>query len=201
MLELFIGDIRYGIADTGVKAGVLKCAIDEAGLTPGVERVMRAVATTQTETGTPAIVHTHANSEMGRKVIDVFRSEGADLSKVVIGHSGDSTDLAYLSELADTGVLLGMDRFGIDVISPFEDRVNVVAEMAKRGYATSMVLSHDASCFSDLYPAIALEFQPNWNYTHIHDDVLPALRERGVSEDDIETMLIKNPVRYFEGAA
>jgi len=202
MTQLFVDDIREGIAGTGVKAGVLKCAIDEAGLVHGVERVMRAVAAAHVETGTPVIVHTHAHGETGDHVIDVFRSEGADLSKVVVAHSGDSTDIDYLRRLADTGAILGMDRFGVDVFCTTEDRVKTVAEMVRLGYAESMVLSHDASCYSDFYPESGpATLLPNWHYTHIHDDVLPALRELGVSDDDIETMLVRNPIRYFGGSA
>ena len=44
MSEMFVRDIEEGIADTGIKAGILKCATDEPGVTPGVERVLRAVA-------------------------------------------------------------------------------------------------------------------------------------------------------------
>ncbi|WP_431843086.1 phosphotriesterase family protein [Calidifontibacter indicus] len=202
MVELFLKDIREGIADTGVKAGVLKCAIDEAGMTPGVERVMRAVATAHRETGTPVIVHTHAHGQAGLAALQVFESEGADLSKVVMGHSGDSTDLDYLRKLADAGAVLGMDRFGIDLFCPFEDRVNTVAEMVRLGYVESMVLSHDASCYSDFYPEAAVHAAlPNWHFTHIHDDVLPALRERGVTDEQISTMLVDNPARYFNAGA
>lgn len=201
MTDLFVGDIRNGIADTGVKAGLLKCAIDEYHLTPDVERVMRAVAQAHVETGTPITVHTHAADKTGLIALDVFRSEGVDLTKVVVGHSGDTTDLDYLKELADTGAVLGMDRFGIDVFSPFEDRVNTVAGMVKAGYTDSMVLSHDASCYSDFFDKAAVTAMlPNWHFNHIHDDVLPALRERGVSDEQIDTMLITNPRRYFSRA-
>ena len=65
MVELFVRDIREGIADTGVKAGLLKCAIDEHGLTPGVERVLRAVGRAHMETGTPITVHTSAHLRTG----------------------------------------------------------------------------------------------------------------------------------------
>lgn len=201
MTELFVGDIRNGIADTGVKAGLLKCAIDEYGLTSGVERVMRAVGQAHVETGTPITVHTHAADKTGLIATKVFAEEGVDMSKVVIGHSGDSTDLDYLKELAATGAILGMDRFGIDVFSPFEDRVNTVAGMATAGYASQMVLAHDASCYSDFYPEAAIGVAlPNWKYTHIFDDVLPALRERGVTDEQITTMLVDNPRAYFSGA-
>ncbi|MGZ4520837.1 MAG: phosphotriesterase family protein [Mycobacteriaceae bacterium] len=199
MVELFIQDIREGIAGTGVKAAFLKCAIEHPGLTPGVERVMRAVGQAQVETGVPITVHTSPGTQSGLVAQKVLAEEGVDLSKVVIGHSGDTTDLDYLCALADAGSLLGMDRFGLDVLLPFEERVNTVAELARRGYAEKMVLAHDASCFIDWFDADAKEQAvPNWNYTHISDDVLPALLERGVTGEQITTMLVDNPRRYFE---
>jgi phosphotriesterase-related protein len=199
LVELFVKDIREGIADTGVKAAFLKCAIEEEGLTPGVERVMRAVGQAQVETGVPITVHTNAPTKSGLVAQKVLAEVGADLTKVVIGHAGDSTDLDYLRAIADAGSYIGMDRFGLDVLCSFEDRVNTVVEMVRRGYAESMVLAHDACCFIDWWPeersAAAL---PNWNFNHISDDVLPALLDRGVSEEQITTMLVKNPRIYFE---
>jgi phosphotriesterase-related protein len=198
MTGLFVRDITTGIADTGIKAALLKCAVDEPGLSPGVERVLRAVCGAHAETGAPITVHTHPGSGTGREVVRVLREEGADLTKVVLGHSGDTTDLDYLSELADAGCLLGMDRFGLDLITPFEDRVGTVAAMCERGYADRMVLSHDAACYIDWFPPDTVpRFAPSWHYQHLFDDVLPALRSHGVSETQIDTMLVGNPRRYF----
>ena len=198
MVELFVRDIREGIADTGVKAAFLKCAIEHQGLTPGVERVMRAVGQAHVQTGAPITVHTHPHSQSGLVAQKVFAEEGVDLTKVVIGHSGDSTDLDYLCALADAGSYLGMDRFGLDMLLPFEQRVDTVVQLAKRGYAEKMVLAHDASCFIDWFSHEGkVAAQPNWNFRHISDDVLPALRERGVTEEQITTMLVDNPRRYF----
>ena len=202
MTVMFIGDITEGIAGTGVKAAFLKCAIEEQGLTPGVERVLRAVASAHAETGAPITVHTHPGSSSGLEAMRVLAEEGADLSRVVMGHSGDTTDLGYLATLADAGCLLGMDRFGIDILLPFEQRVDTVAELARRGYADRMVLSHDAACYIDWFPQQAIAgFAPAWHYRHLFDDVLPALLERGVSEAQVETMLVTNPRRYFSGPA
>ena len=198
MIDLFVQDLTVGIAGTGIKAAFLKCAIDAAGMTPGVERAMRAVAKTHVRTGAPITVHTNVHNESGRLVQDLMREEGADLTKIVIGHSGDSTDLGYLTALADAGSYLGMDRFGIDTILPFEQRVDTVVQLCKRGYAERLVLAHDASCFIDWIPAEAKAVAlPRWHYRHIHDDVLPALRDAGVSDDQIRTMLVDNPRRYF----
>ena len=198
MTELFVRDITEGIAGTGIKAAILKCATDEPGVTPGVERVLRAVAQAHRRTGVPISTHTHAASRRGLEQQRIFAEEGVDLTRVVIGHSGDSTDLDYLEELIAAGSYLGMDRFGADVYLPTPERVDTVVRMCERGHADKMVLSHDASCFIDWLPEEAVPVVlPNWHYLHIHNDVLPALRERGVTEEQITTMLVDNPRRIF----
>ncbi|WP_307849617.1 phosphotriesterase family protein [Qaidamihabitans albus] len=202
LVGLFVGDITEGIAGTGVKAGVLKCATDTPGITRGVGRVLRAVAAAHRATGTPIMTHTHATSMQGLAQQNVFEEEGVELSRVLIGHCGDTTDLGYLIELADRGSLLGMDRFGVDTILPFEKRVDTVAELCARGYAGHLVLSHDASCYIDWFPRAELpRILPNWHYLHITRDVLPALRERGVAEAHLEQMLVANPRRFLGGGA
>jgi phosphotriesterase-related protein len=198
MVDMFVRDIEHGIADTGVKAGILKCATDEPGVTPGVERVLRAVAKAHRLTGVPISTHTHAATRRGLEQQRIFAEERVDLSRVVIGHSGDTTDLGYLEELIGNGSYIGMDRFGVDVFLPFEDRVNTVAQMCERGHADKMVLSHDAACFMDWVPEELLPALPNWHYLHIHNDVIPALKDRGVTDEQLTTMLVDNPRRIFE---
>lgn len=202
MVDMFVRDITDGIPGTsGVRAAFLKCAIDHFGLTRDVERILRAVAAAHRKTGAPITVHTHPASQTGLEVHRVLAEEGVDPRRVVLGHSGDSTDADHLSALADLGYLLGMDRFGVDTISPFDDRVGIVAELVRRGYAANLVLSQDASCYFDwLDPAFSTVL-PNWHYLHITSDVLPALRKLGVSDDDIDAMLVGNPRRYFEDVA
>ena len=200
MASYFVADITEGIAETGVRAGALKCAIDTPGMTPGVERVLRAVCAAHKETGVPITVHTHPESESGLEVARVVAEEEVNPRAVVLGHSGDTGDCDYLARLADAGFVLGMDRFGINFAVSFEQRVGTVVEMCRRGYTSSMVLSHDASCYIDwLDNALLPAFLPSWHYTHIHDDVLPALRQAGVTEEQIKTMLVDTPRRYFEG--
>ncbi len=202
MVDLFVRDITEGIAGSTVKAAFLKCAIDEPGLTPGVERVMRAVAQAHLVTGAPITVHTSVHNQGGTTTQRVLAEEGVDLTRVVIGHCGDTADLSYLTGLADRGSLLGMDRFGIDFLLPFEQRVDTVVELCRLGYAERMVLSQDASCYIDWFPEGLMEkVAPNWHYEHITRDVVPALAERGVSAEQITTMLVDNPRRYFEGPA
>ncbi|WP_305847087.1 phosphotriesterase [Yimella sp. cx-51] len=199
LTELFVKDLTEGIADTGVRAAFLKCAIEEQGLTAGVERVMRAVGQAHVRTGAPITVHTNPHTQSGLEAQRVLAEEGVDLTKVVIGHSGDSTDVDYLSKLADAGSLLGMDRFGLDVLLAFEDRINTIVQLVQRGYVEKIVIAHDASCFIDWFDPVAKEqVAPKWNFRHISQDVIPALVEGGLTTEDIDTILVKNPRRYFE---
>lgn len=203
MVDMFVGDIEQGIAGTDVRAAILKCATDVPGLTADVERVLRAVAETHKQTGVPISTHTDAGTRRGLEQQRVFAEEGVDLSRVVIGHSGDTTDLGYLTELIEAGSYLGMDRFGLNSRLPFEDRVSVVVELCERGYAERLVLSHDASCFNDwlepMDPGLREEFAPRWCFTHIFDDVVPALEGRGVTDASIQQMLVGNPRAIFKG--
>lgn len=200
MIDMFISDITTGIAGTGIRAGLLKCAIDDA-LTPGVSRVFDAVAAAHLQTGVPITVHTSVAHRTGLVAQQYFRDKGVDPANIVLGHSGDSADLDYLHQLLDGGSILGMDRFGLDIYLPTDQRVATVAKLAEEGFADRMVLSHDASCHMDWLPdGVAEQVAPNWNFTHIHDDVLPALRGHGVSEQQITTMLVDTPARYLGGA-
>jgi phosphotriesterase-related protein len=201
MTEFFVRDITEGILDTGVKAGMLKCAVDTKGLTDGVERVLRAVARAHVATGgTPVTIHTHAAGQHGPEIVRVLKEEGVDLSRVVLGHSGDAVDAPdYLAAMADTGLTLGMDRFGIDHFATFQQRSDLVVEMCRRGYADRMVLAHDTCCYIDWFGPGRLDDLKNWHYLHVSQDVLPYLREHGVPDSDIDTMLTANPARILAG--
>ena len=111
-----------------------------------------------------------------------------------LAHSGDSDDADHLSELADLGYLLGMDRFGVDLYLPFEERVAIVAELIRPrvrrtdgARARCVVLSSTGSSRR------LLDAAPNWNFLHISKDVLPALRELGVAEAQIDTAAHRQP--------
>ncbi|MET8869840.1 phosphotriesterase-related protein [Nonomuraea sp. NPDC004580] len=198
LAEFFVRDLTEGIGRTGVKAAMLKCASDRQGMTEGCRRVFRAVAEAHLATGAPITTHSHSASRGGLEQQKLLASLGVDLGRVVIGHAGDSTDLAYLEELVANGSYLGMDRFGIDTIRPFDDRVAVVAAMCERGHAGRMVLGHDSYCFNDRFDdAVVRRRHPRYHLLHISQDVLPALRARGVTEEQIHQMLVGNPRRIF----
>jgi phosphotriesterase-related protein len=196
--ELFVRDITQGIGNSGVKAAIIKCATDTAGVTPVIENVLRASARAQKVTGVPISTHTWAAGRTGEAQQAIFAQEGVDLSRVIIGHSGDSDDLRYLRGLMERGSTIGMDRFGLEHFLPTAKRVEVLARLCAEGYAPRMVLSHDANCWTDMVTEDEKRrTRPLWHYNHISDDILPALRRAGVKEDQIEQMLVRNPQSIF----
>jgi phosphotriesterase-related protein len=199
--DLFIRDITQGIGNSGVKAAIIKCATDTQGVTQVIENVLRASARAQKATGVPISTHTWAAGRTGEAQQAIFAQEGVDLRRVIIGHSGDSDDLDYLRGLMRRGSTIGMDRFGLDNFLPTPKRVEVIAKLCAEGFAGQMVLSHDANCWSDMMSdAEKARTRPHWNYNHISDDVLPALRKAGVSDDQIDQMMVRNPRAIFDAS-
>jgi len=160
---------------------------------------LRAVAQAHRATGVPISTHTHAQSRRGLDQQRIFLEEGVDLNRVVIGHSGDTTDLDYLEELISAGSYVGMDRFGAEAILSFENRVRVVVELCRRGHANRMVLSHDGCCRNDSLsdPVVARAFSAR-GFTHLCDHVIPALLASGVDGTEIDQMLVDNPRAIFD---
>jgi phosphotriesterase-related protein len=199
LAEYLIREVSEGIEGTDSRAGVIKCATDALGVTPFNKKLLRATARTHRVTGVPISTHSAVSNRSGLAQQDVFEEEGVDLRRVVIGHCGDSEDISYLESILKRGSMIGMDRNGIDLILPTKQRVATIAELCRRGWADQMVLSHDASCFIDWFPRQLLEqMVSKWNYRHICDQVIPALCESGVSDEQIRTMTVDNPRRFFE---
>jgi len=197
--ELFVREIEAGIASTGIKAGIIKCATDVQGVTPIIEKALRAAARAHRATGVPITTHTDAAKEMGTLQQDIFESEGVDLKRVIIGHSGDSTDIAYLARLMGRGSYIGMDRFGLDNFLPTAQRVATIASLCGMGHSDRLVLSQDAICYVEWWNRTAMrQALPNWHHSYLAGEVLAELIAAGVTDEQIDRMTIANPRSIFE---
>jgi phosphotriesterase-related protein len=199
LAELFVRDIREGIDDTGVKAAFLKCAIEEYGLVGDVPTIVAAIAAAALETGVPVMVHTNAAAKTGLLALEAFAREGVEPSRLIVAHVGDSNDLDYIREIAAGGAILGCDRFGIEHFNPLEDRIRTLTAMLAEGYAGQIVLSHDAACFFDFFTGDEKFAGETPDYLLVSREVVPALIDAGVRQQQIDTMLIENPRRIFGG--
>ena len=199
LVEWLIRDLTDGIQGTDIRAGMVKCATDYLGVTQFNRKLLQAAARLHRATGVPISTHTAATARTGLAQQDVFEEEGVDLSRIVIGHCGDTEDLDYLEAILARGSFIGMDRFGLNAMLSLDRRVSTVAELCRRGHAKGMVLSHDACCHIDWAPPGLLPGAlPEWNFRHILDDVIPALRKEGVSDAQIRQMTVENPRRIFD---
>ncbi|MCL4352338.1 MAG: phosphotriesterase-related protein [Firmicutes bacterium] len=199
MADLFVRDITMGIQGTNTKAGFIKFATDEPGITPGVDKVIRAAARAHRQTGVPIITHSHAHNGSGLDQIALLEKEDADLSHVVIGHVGDTDNLEYLTAVLKRGVFIGLDRYGLDIYLPTEKRNKTVVTLIDQGYVGQLLLSQDACATIDWFePEEVAAMVPNWSMSYIPETILPTLKASGVTDDQIHTMMVENPRRLFD---
>jgi len=205
MADLFVHDVEEGIQDTGIKAAFLKCAADEPGVTENIEKVHRGVARASVRTGAPIMAHSRPANQTALRQIEIFEEEGVDLSRVQIAHTGDTDDLDYIERVIAKGVFIGMDRYGLEIFLPIERRNATVVELLERGYADRMFLSQDYCATLDWYPVeveqqlLAAGAAKDWSMTLVLDQVIPVLREAGMTDAQLETMMVENPRRWLAG--
>jgi phosphotriesterase-related protein len=200
LASAFLHDIDddEGIQGTGVKAAFIKCAADEPGITPDVEKVHRAAARASLQTGRPIMAHSRPASKTGLEQMRIFVAEGVDPRKVQIAHTGDTDDLDHIEELLATGAWIGLDRFGIDLFLPDDRRLPTFVELVSRGYTERILLGCDAVANLDWFPPeLVTQMLPKWTHTHLFDEIFPAAREQGVTDEQIAVMLDENPKAWL----
>ena len=203
MADLFVHDIEEGIQGTDIKAAFLKCAADEPGVTPNVEKVHRAIARASVRTGKPIMAHSRPASGTGPRQVEVFLEEGVPPERIQIAHTGDTDDLGYIEGLLKTGVYVGMDRYGLEIFLPMQKRNATVTALLERGWAERMFLSQDFCATIDWYPPevgrqmMEAGAARDWSMTLVFEQVIPALRESGMTDDQLDTMMVSNPKRWL----
>lgn len=197
---IFVRELTEGIADTGVKAGFIKFAVEEHGLVGDVPRIVAAVGAAHTETGAPVMVHTNAAAKSGLVALEALTAAGVDPAKLVIAHTGDSNDLDYIRRVGESGAYLGWDRFNIEHFNPDAKRIETVLAVLAEGYGERIHFSHDAATFHDFMVGDPMFEGEEADYLHVTNVILPQFRERGLADADIDRIMVENPVRWLVGA-
>jgi phosphotriesterase-related protein len=204
MADHFVADLQDGVQGTEIRAAFLKCAADAAGVTDHVEKIHRAVARASVRTGAPIMAHSMPAVATGPRQVEIFEEEGVDLARVQIAHCGDTDDVEYIERLIHKGVYVGLDRYGLEMFLPIERRNATAAELLRRGHSERLMISQDYCATIDWFPPEAEAiFQSqgairNWSMTLVFDEVVPALRELGVMDDDaFRTVFVENPKRWL----
>jgi phosphotriesterase-related protein len=206
---IYVKELTEGIGESGIRAGLVKVATGAPTMTEYERKLLVAGGRAAAAVGCPVITHTD-DASLGLEQIEVLTAQGVPAHRILVGHSDGRDDHEYHRSLADKGSYVGFDRFGIEFLHPDEQRIESVAKMVDAGYVRSLCLSHDATCagwlgrpvFGGKHVATAEAIaaaMPKWEATHLFKRILPRLRERGVTEADVQTIFVDNPRRYFRG--
>ena len=195
LADEIVRDASEGLAGTGIRAGIIgEIGTDKPWLSAQEERVHRAAARAAKRTG--LAITTHAvQSTVGLDQLAVFEAEGADLSRVVIGHADSHPDPAYHRAIVDRGASVEFDFLGMS-FTPQERHgegrvVELLCELLARGHVEQVLLSQDVCHNSQLTR------YGGHGYTYLADAFIPRLRNAGVSDAEIETMTVANPRRIL----
>jgi phosphotriesterase-related protein len=207
---IYVKELTEGIGGTGIRAGLVKVATGSTQITPYERKLLVAGGRAAAAVGCPVLTHTDGAS-LGLEQIALLTAQGVPVHRILVGHSDGRDDHAYHRALADQGAYVGFDRFGIESILPDAQRIESVRKMVSAGYARSICLSQDSVCGSWLGRPVfhgkvvvtaesIAQHLPNWEPTHLFKRILPRLRECGVTEAELRTILVDNPRRYFQGS-
>ena len=203
--ESFIREIEDGVASTGIRCGVIKIATGDGAVSDYERKVITAAARASKATGVPLISHTE-KCTCGHDQIDIATGEGLPPTSLIVGHSDGTEDLAYQTSLAERGVYVGFDRFGLEMGAvPDAVRIKNLKALADAGYRDQLMVSHDnVACWLGAYgaqdPLELNRIMPNWKMTHLFENIFPELKKLGMSDADLDVIVSENPRRYFEQA-
>ena len=202
LYEGFMQETSSGIGSTGIKPGVIKVATGHQAISPLEEAVLRAAARASRETGIPIITHTEGGT-MGPEQAEILIQAGADPKRIMIGHMCGNASLDYHRSVLDKGVNIALDRFGIEMFVPDTVRIATLTGLLNNGYADRIMLSHDfIGCTSGRggrLPEEAQQKVSHWSPVHLFRNIIPELKQAGITDEQIRTMMVDNPRRMFEG--
>lgn len=203
--EMFKVEVEEGIAGTGIKPGIIKLASSRDQITNYEKMFFEAAAKIQQETGIVLLTHTQEGT-MGPEQAEFLIERGADPSKIILGHMCGNTDPEYHKRALDQGVRIGFDRFGIQglVGAPFDhERIETLVSLIESGYEDQIMLAHDSITVWLGRPPVMNEqvqqIMGNWHPFHIFDDILPVLKEKGITDTQIDKMFNQNNRALFAG--
>lgn len=186
-------EIQTGIEKTSVKAGFIKLAATNEGLTALEEKVLRAAARASTDTG--AAIAEHTGGPMSGSVLlqemKVLGEEHFDLGKFIWVHAHSELDISRHIKAAEAGINIEYDAIGGD--KPDDFFIGLVKRMAEKGHERQILLSQDAGGYNAAEPGGG---QPR-DLCYIADHFLRRMEREGMKEL-IPQLMIENPRRIFE---
>ena len=200
LTQEIVGDVTVGVGGSGIRSGI----IGEVGtignpLTQNEIKVIRASGRASRLTGAAVSLHTaaYAGTNVQAQILDLLESEGADLGRVILGHSDSLVkDMPLLKSLLERGAYVEFDLLGL-----LRKRVTAayvgegILELIKMGYLERILLSQDVD------RKISLKSYGGMGYSFVLEQFVPHLRKKGVTQAQIRTLVEDNPHRVLTFAA
>ncbi|MCC7306394.1 MAG: aryldialkylphosphatase [Acidobacteria bacterium] len=193
MTDIIVRDVVIGAQGTTIRSGIIgEVGVVGKPLTENELKSIRVSARAARITGAPLNIHNFEPLDEMIKVLDIIESEGVDLHRVVMSHTG-GRDVKTMETIFKRGAYVEWDFMGQAPLPKKSDeqRIESIYAMIQAGYANQMILSHDI--------CIAPQLKENGGggYTYIHDIIIPGLKAKGVGDDVIKTIMEDNPRRVL----
>lgn len=195
LARLAIKEISEGIENTGIKASVIgEFGTSKDTFTEMERKVFDSMALAAVQTG--AVVTTHTTlGTMALEQAEYLKAEGVKPENIIIGHLDLSQNPDTIISVLKEGVNIGFDTVGKNNYCPDTFRAQMLKRIAKEGYLDQVVLSMDITRKSHLQ---------KWGgpgYAYLFETFLPMLQEYGLSEKQIQQLMIDNPNRILKQEA
>ncbi|XP_037537718.1 phosphotriesterase-related protein isoform X2 [Nematolebias whitei] len=202
LTDIIISEVLHGADGTDIRCGV----IGEIGtgwpITESETKVLRATAHAQAQLGCPVIIHPGRNPAAPAEVVRILQEAGGDISKTVMSHLDRTLfDEGELLEFANLGSYLEYDLFGVEILNyPFNlevdmpsdsQRVKALAFLVKEGYEDKILMAHD------IHTKHRLTKFGGHGYAHILKNIVPKMLTRGISQHQVDKILIDNPKHWL----
>lgn len=197
LTDIVVHDIAAGAQGTDIRSGIIgEVGVVGKPLTANELKSVRASARAARLTGAPMTIHNFEPLDDMVQVLDTIQSEGVDLHRVVMSHTG-GRDQATMDAIFQRGAYVEWDymgqapRPGTDPKVADQRRIDSIAAMIAAGHASQIILSHD------ICTQAQLKVNGGGGYTYIDTVILPGLRAKGVSEAVLHQIMYDNPRRVL----
>lgn len=192
------GEWRDGIGGSGVRPGLIKLGVEGDPPSELERKVLQAAARTHLDTGLVIAVHTGpwAEVEPGRNArcafaqLDLLEAAGVAPSAWIWVHAQNETQAEQHVRAAHRGAWVSFDGFRPGQEARY---LALLGRMREEGLLEHVLLSQDAGWYNAGVPGGG-EFNP---FHPLLSELLPALREAGFGEDEVHTLLVRNPARAY----
>ena len=161
-------------------------------MSPAEERAFRAAARAQRATGATITTHTEAG-RIGLRQLSILLDEGADPSRIVIGHLDMVADTSYHAEIARAARSSSSIGSAPRTTSVTTSGSGSCSARSRRVFAGQVLLSHDTHALHR--PESGVEAPRP--FTSLFGEFLPRLAAAGVDAATLERIVAVNPLLAF----